>query len=118
MSTRRLHIALPGLPKIGLYVSLLLLPGGFIGLLLVCWMEHRKAQGKARMWYSQMRGWRDLVPGIWSLISARPRLNAQAALRPALFIKGKLNRRLVGQNRGPRNFRHLLECRHDAEGVC
>ena len=78
MSTRRLHIGLPGLPKIGLYVSLLLLPGGFIGLLLVFWMERRKAQGKTRMWYSQMRGWRDLVPGIWNLVTARPRLELAA----------------------------------------
>ena len=82
MSTRRLNITLPGLPKIGLYVSLLLLPGGFIGLLLVCWMEHRKAQGKARMWYSQLRGWRDVVPGIWSLLTARPRLDPEPVRLP------------------------------------
>ena len=82
MSTRRLNISLPGLPKVGLYVSLLLLPGGFIGLLLVYWMEHRKAQGKTRMWYSQMRGWRDLLPGIRSLVTARPRLDLEPVRPP------------------------------------
>ena len=78
MSTRRLNVSLPGLPKAGLYISLLLLPGGFIGLLLVCWLEHRggdRPQGKARMWYSQMRGWRDLIPGLWRLATSAPRLN-------------------------------------------
>jgi hypothetical protein len=79
MSTKRLHISFPGLPKVGLYVSLLLLPGGFIGLLLVCWLEHRagrnQQKGKARMWYSQMRGWRDIVPGLSRLITSRPRLD-------------------------------------------
>jgi hypothetical protein len=78
MSTRRFNVSLPGLPKVGLYVSLLLLPGGFIGLLLVCWLERRvaggKPNGKARMWYSQMRGWRDLLPGLWRLVKSTPKL--------------------------------------------
>jgi hypothetical protein len=78
MSTRRLQVSLPGLPKIGLYISLLLLPGGFIGLLLVCWLERRASAGrggKTRMFYSQMRGWRDLIPGLWRLATSRPQLN-------------------------------------------
>lgn len=80
MSTRRLNISLPGLPKLGLYISLLLLPGGFTGLLLVCWLEHRtrgadKPKGKTRMWYSQMRGWRDLIPALWRLAASKPSLN-------------------------------------------
>ena len=87
MSTRRLHVSLPGLPKAGLYISLLLLPGGFIGLLLVCWLEHRRgggrhSLGKTRMWYSQMRGWSDVVPGLWRLARSRPRLNLEAGVAP------------------------------------
>jgi hypothetical protein len=79
MNTRRLNISLPGLPKVGLYVSLLMLPGGFIGLLLVCWLEHRaggnSSKGKTRMWYSQMRGWRDLIPALFRLAISKPQLN-------------------------------------------
>ena len=80
MSTRRLNISLPGLPKLGLYISLLLLPGGFTGLLLVCWLEHPnrgadKPKGKTRMWYSQMRGWRDLIPALFRLAISKPQLN-------------------------------------------
>ena len=80
MSTRRLNISLPGLPKLGLYISLLLLPGGFTGLLLVCWLEHRtrdagKPKGKTRMWYAQMRGWSDLIPALWRLAVSSPSLN-------------------------------------------
>ena len=76
MSTRRLNISIPGLPKLGLYISLLL-PGGFTGLLLVCWLEHRnrdagKPKGKTRMWYSQMRGWRDFVPALCRLATSKP----------------------------------------------
>jgi hypothetical protein len=86
MSTRRLHISLPGLPKVGLYVSLLLLPGGFIGLLLVCWLEHRaggnRSKGKTRMWYSQMRGWRDVLPGLWRLATSRPQLHLDVGADP------------------------------------
>jgi hypothetical protein len=80
MSTRRLHVSLPGLPKVGLYISLLLLPGGFIGLLLVCWLERRAAGrgGKTRMFYSQMRGWRDVIPGLWRLATNRPQINLDA----------------------------------------
>jgi hypothetical protein len=83
MSTRRLNISLPGLPRLGLYISLLLLPGGFTGLLLVCWLEHRnkgadKPKGTTRMWYSQMRGWRDLIPALWRLATSEPRLNLDA----------------------------------------
>ena len=78
MRTKRLDIALPGLPKLGFYISMLLLPGGFIGLLLVFWLERRagreQGQGNARMWYSQMRGWRDILPGLWRLTTSRPRL--------------------------------------------
>jgi hypothetical protein len=82
MSTRRLNVSLPGLPKLGLYISLLLLPGGFTGLLLVCWLEHRnrggdKPKGKTRMWYSQMRGWRDVIPGLWRFATSTPRLNLE-----------------------------------------
>jgi hypothetical protein len=89
MNTKRLNVSLPGLPKLGLYVSLLLLPGGFIGLLLVFWLERRagskRPQGKARMWYSQMRGWRDLVPGLWRLATSRPQLNLDiGAGKPAV----------------------------------
>ena len=89
MSTRRLNVSLPGLPKLGLYISLLLMPGGFIGLLLVCWLEHRggseKPKGKARMWYSQMRGWRDVIPGLWRFATSKPGLNLEtgAAARTA-----------------------------------
>ena len=80
MSTKRLHVSLPGLPKVGFYISLLLLPGGFIGLLLVCWLERRagskRPEGTTRMWYSQMLGWRDLLPGLWRLARSEPRLKA------------------------------------------
>ena len=84
MSTSRLHISLPGLPKAGLYISLLLLPGGFIGLLLVCWLERRKGArgGRTRMFYSQMRGWRDLIPGLWRLVTSRPQLNLEGGSAP------------------------------------
>lgn len=85
MSTRRLHVSLPGLPKAGLYISLLLLPGGFIGLLLVCWLEHRAGKGrlgKTRMFYSQMHGWRDLIPGLWRLATSRPGLNLDVGSAP------------------------------------
>ena len=85
MSTRRLQFSLPGLPKAGLYISLLLLPGGFIGLLLVFWLERRAAAGrggKTRMFYSQMRGWRDLIPGLWRLATSRPQLNLDVGSAP------------------------------------
>ena len=86
MSTRRLQFSLPGLPKAGLYISLLLLPGGFIGLLLVCWLERRAGAGrlgKTRMFYSQMRGWRDLIPGLWRLATSRSQLKLEAAPVPS-----------------------------------
>src|SRR3954451_10561085 len=85
MSTSRLHVSLPGLPKAGLYISLLPLPGGFIGLLLVCWLERRAGAGRlgeTRMFYSQMRGWRDLIPGLWRLATSRSRLNLEAGSVP------------------------------------
>ena len=84
MSTSRLHVSLPGLPKAGLYISLLLLPGGFIGLLLVCWLERRKGArgGKTRMFYSQMRGWGDVIPGLWRLVRSRPQLNLESGSAP------------------------------------
>jgi len=93
MSTKRLDIALPGLPKLGFYISMLLLPGGFIGLLLVFWMERRagqrqaQGQGNARMWYAQIRGWRDVLPGLWRMMTSRPQLalgvGKEAAAAPA-----------------------------------
>src|SRR5690242_10873242 len=79
MNTTRFNISLPGLPKLGLYISLLLLPGGFIGLLLVFWLERRAgkntAPGKAHICYAQMRGWRDLLSAVTQLLGGRPTAN-------------------------------------------
>jgi len=79
MNTRRFNITLPGLPKLGLYISLLLLPGGFIGLLLVFWLERRAgknmAPGKAHICYAQMRGWRGVRSALSQLLSCRPTAN-------------------------------------------
>jgi hypothetical protein len=102
MSTKRLHVSLPGLPKVGLYISLLLLPGGFIGLLLVCWLERRagsrRPEGTTRMWYSQMLGWRDLLPGLWRLATSRPRL------------KTDIGRQASGQSPHEPAARYLTPC--------
>jgi len=77
MSTRRLQLSLPGLPKAGLYISLLLLPGGFIGLLLVCWALsalafRRAADAEASGWIAAFA----MVPVVQiatiTLLSAMP----------------------------------------------
>jgi hypothetical protein len=99
MSSKRLVLSVKGLPKLGLYFSLLVLPGGFVGLLLVWWFERRcgGVAGKGTTWmrYVQMKGWRDLVPAIWRLISQAPKLSIQAPSRytpeGANGIGGKLH---------------------------
>ncbi len=77
MSTRRFTIALPGLPKIGLYASLIALPGGGMDLVLMGWREagsrRNRVRAPARVWYGQFAGWTDAIPGLWRMLRRRPR---------------------------------------------
>ena len=80
--SKRLELSVKGLPKLGLYFSLLVQPGGFVGLLLVWWLERRRAAGSngtTWMRYVQVKGWRDLGPALWRMMSQAPAVSIGSA---------------------------------------
>jgi hypothetical protein len=85
MSTRRFTIALPGSRKIGLYASLIVLPGGGMDLVLMGWREagtrRNRVRAPALVWYGQFAGWGDAIPGLWRMLRRRPRAVSAATSR-------------------------------------